>query len=434
MTRTSSGKSVGGGEPATVLTASERAAAAELGRRLATELRSLLAHVPAEHQGASAMGRFLRIDRNTCQRVIASTAGDDHDEAVLVRLPGIEGLGQFLDAVETRLKNGAVGEQVAAVRAAVRALERLIDRLGGSQRRLRQRLEADLERSADPAAAPSDSPAKRQALFRAAAEVVGRWSDAVVSVVMIRPVPGQPDLTEAVRTRAYVGHTWRPGAVPLEIGESSVPQLAVRRDEAAHQTLEHRPARGHTPDLLLNEFCTKPWPRMTSRALGDRTVHVVDADEPPQEGVCDIVLSVRRSTPDRHPALAKPPVGEVSLLVTFPARRLVLDVFLHKDLADRCTPSCELHLYSPAGGPGGLARWSTRLPGGASMEPLGAGLRRAASTAYARHEELTAHVFERVGWNPAEFVGYRCDTAYPVWRAGYFMLFDFGTAPANGDA
>ncbi|MBL8990912.1 MAG: hypothetical protein JNJ48_04950 [Phycisphaerae bacterium] len=434
MSRTTSPKSAVATGPATVLTASERAAAAELGRRLATELRGLLAHVPTEHHGASALGRYLRLDRNTCQRVIASTAGDDHDEAVLVRLPGIEGLGQFVDAVEARIRTGAVREQVAAVRAAVGALERLIDRLGGSQRRLRQRLEADLERSVDSAAAPADNAARRQALFRSAAEVVGRWSEAVVSVVMIRPVPGRPELTEGVRTRAYVGHTWRPGAVPLEIGESSVPQLALERDESAHQSLEHRPARGDSPDLLLGEFCSQPWPRVTSRALGDRTVHVVDAGEPPHQGTCDIVLSVRRSSPDRHPALASPPVGEVSFLVTFPARRLVLDVFLHRDLAERCVPSCELHLYSPAVGPGGLARWSTRLPGGASLDPLGSGLRRAASTAYARHAELTAHVFQRVGWDASEFVGYRCDTSYPVWRAGYFMLFDFAPPPGAGGA
>jgi hypothetical protein len=38
------------------------------------------------------------------------------------------------------------------------------------------------------------------------------------------------------------------------------------------------------------------------------------------------------------------------------------------------------------------------------------------------------HVFERVGWDPEQFVGYRCEVAYPVWQAAYCMLFDFGPA------
>ena len=59
------------------------------------------------------------------------------------------------------------------------------------------------------------------------------------------------------------------------------------------------------------------------------------------------------------------------------------------------------------------------------MQVLGAGLEHAGSDAYARHAEVAAEMFASVGWNAAEFVGYRCDVAYPIWRAAYCMLFDF---------
>lgn len=55
---------------------------------------------------------------------------------------------------------------------------------------------------------------------------------------------------------------------------------------------------------------------------------------------------------------------------------------------------------------------------------LGPGLRSAATAAWARHAELTARLFTEAGWDPEEFVGFRCETAYPVWRAGYFMSFN----------
>ena len=36
-----------------------------------------------------------------------------------------------------------------------------------------------------------------------------------------------------------------------------------------------------------------------------------------------------------------------------------------------------------------------------------------------RHAALTAHLFEQSGWNPHDFVGYRCDTTFPIWLAHY---------------
>jgi hypothetical protein len=29
------------------------------------------------------------------------------------------------------------------------------------------------------------------------------------------------------------------------------------------------------------------------------------------------------------------------------------------------------------------------------------------------------------GWNPDEFVGYRCELEFPLWRCSYHFLFDF---------
>ena len=56
---------------------------------------------------------------------------------------------------------------------------------------------------------------------------------------------------------------------------------------------------------------------------------------------------------------------------------------------------------------------------------LGTGVSRVASPGYERMPDLTRHLFEQAGWDADEFVGYRCEAAYPVWRAGYCMAFDF---------
>lgn len=414
--------------PGLALSPGERAGAAQVARRLLVELRALVALLPTEHRGASAMSRALGVDRNTCQRLVASLT-DEPNEALLVRLPGVQGLRQLIDAVVLARPEPAAIEQGAAASAAVDAFEALIAQLAGSQRRLRQRLEADIDFGAEPRG-PGDDANARRALFRASTEVVGRWSDAIVFMSIIRPLPDDPGLTETVRVQGRIGHIWRAGAVPLELAAVTPDNLALdavaRGDGASMRTLAARPARGDTPDSLLSEFCSQPLPRVTSRDSGKQTLHVIDPAEPASSRPLDIVIGHKRSTPDRHPATQDPPIGEVSSLVVYPARRLVSDVYLHRDIARRCAPSAQLHLGGfTSGTPGRRARWSTRFPGDPPLTCLGSGLQRAGTSAYGRHGELTARVFERVGWDSAQFIGYRIEVTYPIWQAAYCMLFDF---------
>jgi hypothetical protein len=419
--------------PAPSLEPAERAAAAQVARRLAVELRAILTLLPKEERTASAMARALQVDRNTCQRLVASLAADEPNESLLVRLPGVQGLRQVIDAMGKRCREPAAGEQLAAAAAAIDALQVLIDRVAGSQRRLRHRLEADIDFGAE-SRGPGDDSHARRALFRAAAELVGRWSDVMTTMSIIRPHPSDPGLTETARIQGRIGHMWRASAVPLEIGASTPGVIALDPvNGTTMHTLHDRPARGDTPDSLLTDFCSRPLPRVTSRAHGKQSIQVIDPSEPASSRPIDIFVGHRRSTPDRHPATLDPPVGEISSLIVYPSRRLLADVFLHRDVARHCTPTTELHLGGfPAGASGHRARWSTRFPGGPRLDLLGAGLARTATPAYPRYTELTGHIFERLGWDPAHFIGYRIDVTYPIWQSAYCLLFDFGgSQPAS---
>jgi hypothetical protein len=420
--------------PPAPLDPGERSAAAQIARRLAVELRGVVSLLPKDDRTASAMSRALQVDRNTCQRLVASLGSDDLNESLLVKLPGVLGLRQLIEAISKRCREPSALEQLAAATAAVDALQVLIDRVAGSQRRLRHRLEADIDFGSTPRG-PSDDSHARRALFRAAAELVGRWSDVMTTMSIIRPHPSDPGLTDTARVQGRIGHMWRASAVPLEIGASTPGVIALdpvkTDDNAPMQTLHSRPARGDTPDSLLREFCSDPPPRVTSRAHGKQTIHVIDPSEPASTRPVDIFVGHRRSTPDRHPATIDPPVGEISSLIVYPSRRLLADVFLHRDVARHCTQSTELHLGGfPAGATGHRARWSTRFPGGPRLELLGSGLARTGTSAYSRYTELTANVFDRLGWDPAQFIGYRIDVAYPIWQAAYCVLFDFGPGGA----
>lgn len=367
------------------------------------------------------MSRALGVDRNICQRIVAATAKGEADVGMLIQLPGIAGMRQFLRALQERPGLSRVQrESLASTGAAIDLYETLLTQLAGSQRKLRERLDASLDSSPESCVVSGDLASRRQ-LFRAAARITGRWSQSWVCMRMIRPIPGDPLMTESIVARGHIGHRWREGALPLEIGEHVQPRLASASDDPAYRSLSNSEDARR---FLFGAFCSQPLPQIISRALGNKMVHVIEGSTPADVPV-DIVIADRRAQPDRHPATQDPPFGEVWSMITFPAQHLVFDVYLHREIASRCTPSLEQHLWGPHSGSQGLWRWSTRFPGGPRLQDLGFGLQNAPTDAYPRHAELTRAMFAQAGWDPSEFVGYRCSVEYPVWRSGYCMLFDF---------
>lgn len=404
------------------LTAAERSVATDTARRIRLELRGLVDLLPETQRGASAMARALDIDRNTCQRIVAATARGEADASLLIQLPGIQGLRQFIGALGRRFPGADAASSIAGVAAAVDRVEKVIDELAGSQRKLRERLEMD--RAVDEIdAAPVESVATRRTLFRAAVDIVGRFSEFRLSTRIIRPAPDDPLHTESIRMTGHVAHVARPLAVPLEV-YGLVPEQLVETSGPAFQSLDAKESVGDTPGFLMKSFCTLPLPRVTSRAAGARMVHAIDETSTPGQP-SDIFVADRRAGRDKHPATQHPPIGDVSTIMNFPARRFVMEVYLHRDIARRCIPSMEVHLSALQSGPMLLGRWSTRLPGGPRLELLPPGDIRGLDDAYPRHTEVTNDLFRSMAWNPAEFVGYRCDVAYPIWRAAYCMMFDF---------
>jgi len=43
-----------------------------------------------------------------------------------------------------------------------------------------------------------------------------------------------------------------------------------------------------------------------------------------------------------------------------------------------------------------------------------------------RQTELTVELFKRADANPDDYVGFRCEERFPIWRTGYHYELDFG--------
>jgi hypothetical protein len=408
------------------LSEAEHALAAQVAGRLHAELKAATEQLPPDERGASAMSRTLELDRATCQRIVGVISSTNIQPMMLVQLPGVQGLRQFVLAVSRR--KGADLEQLASVSAAIEQFETVLKELGGSQRRLRERLSlGNRAQSADSITSDqvgSEDAESREWLFRAAASVTGRWSRAMLGLSIIRAVPGDPYHTEEVVLRGLLGHVSRSVSVPLTVGWKST--LEDEGKTSAFRPLAPSDRSSPESNPLLTAFCSKPLPRVVSKNDGPRIAQIIDhpLDAKPETPM-DIVLANRSTKPELHPAARRPALGEVQTLVTFPSQHFLLDVFLHREIARRCLPALEVHLTHPGVTPHSTSRWSTRLPGGPRLTLLGTGLGSISVDWYARYRELAETVFSLAGWDADEFVGYRCEVRYPVWRASYAMLFDF---------
>lgn len=332
---------------------------------------------------------------------------------VLRKAPGPAGVMKFLAAATER--NVALGT-IASLRAAAEAYEALVGELGGSQTRLLSRLAPH-----SPPAPDADGPRLR--LFRAAAELLGRWSEVGLFLSAYAPTRDGAAL-DRLNVTGFIGHRARPDAMPLTTGSGRLPQSLSEGGSAL--TLDGQPAEGSTPLALLEDFCSRPLPRVTSRRPTSGLRQIIEIDASLAGTSADVVTARVNARPIAMPS-RDDPEHAVWMFPNVPSRMLLADVYLHRSLAragipSACAQMTDAHHLE-------TGEWATRFRDQPILQVLGRGLARADTPAYARQAELTRHLFQRVGWDPEQFVGFRCEVAYPIWRAGYCIYFDFSSEP-----
>jgi hypothetical protein len=427
------------------------ARADRVARRMHGEFAALVAALPREARSASGMARHVGIDRTTCQRLVFVVTRPYAGVEALSRLPGVKALHQLLEGVRA-LRPRLDENIVASAEAALEQFRALLLAMGGSQTQLVRRLEAlrtdrrdlgGVETVERQAVEPSSRRANvgdggldaRRRLFAAAAELTGRSSDCWVAIYAYRPVPGTPETVELVRAHGLVGHVARADAVPLTLHNfSSKPEDGSTPAPGQFVSLGDG-GRGHgdtgdrrTMDSILGEFTSDPPPMVRSKQPNEFLVQSIDEPEQSIGRPVDFMLATRTTlanpaSPDREPGT--PAVEEAWALVNFPCRHLLFDLYLHRDLARACIPSLDAHLWRPDFAQAVGERWQTRFADSPMLQVLGPGLRTQPSAAWPRIVALTRTLFSRAGYDADEFVGFRCEVPYPIWRAGYCVRFDY---------
>ncbi len=402
------------------LTPGEWARVDRVARRLHGEITAFLAGLPPTARHASGLARHLTVDRTTCQRAVFVATRPYPGPELFARLPGVRGLRLMAEAALGADPPAEAG-LVDGFAAAIDRYQELVSQLGRSTSQLIKRIAlGDGHERAEPSA---DVPAARTALFDAATAVTGRASDCWVAVYVYRPSPTDAAQLEVVHANGLIGHTATADAVPLVVHNFTTPsRSAPARDDERFANLEHDLVEGRSPTVVLDDFTTDPPPLVTSRQPHEFLVQSIDESASPGLRAVDLMLAARTTV--SHPAQRHPAIEEVWALVNFPARHLLFDVYIHRDLARTALPSLDTHLWGPDFVQRVGDRWQTRFTESPTLQLLDTPP-RTSPPAYPRMADLTRHVFERSGLDSAEYVGHRCDVAYPLWRSGYCISFDF---------
>lgn len=389
-------------------------------RRIHEQFRAFVEGLPPRARSASGLARLLKVDRTTCQRLVFIASRPYTGLDMLERLPGVRGLGRLVEAA--RQADPPVGADVLGpLEGAINRLEETLAVLGESQAALMRRIAAT---SPVAMAGESDPLELRRQLFHSAAALTGRCSDAWVAVYAYHPSPdseGDP-IIDVARVHGLIGHRAKLDAVPLTFHNFGAEES---RRAAGFRNI------GEGPAGVLPRFTTDPVPVISSKQPGEYLVQGIDTDFAGAERTIDLMLGTINSI--QYPPGNPSGIEEVWAMINFPVRRMVFDVYLHREYAHACIPTLDVHLWRPDFANREGDRWQTRFSDGPQLELLGRGIGRADNPAYARHAELTAYLFKKRALDPDEFVGFRCAVEYPIWRTGYCMSFDFSSASATED-
>ena len=374
--------------------------------RVADDLHRALAEVirtpPVTGRRASALAQDLGVGRMTCQRIMKLTKrpedGDAPGPELLVDLPGIGGLREFLEAV---VDAGVTRSSISDAFAAVDAFESFLKRLGLSQTAFGVALTLFHETND-----PDRLRERRKSLFDAASAITGQAADFMTSMMAIRPSRNAGFNYEQIAVRGYAGMRASGSAMPirLPINMAFSEYRNVTSEEAARE-----------PQRLIESFCTRPLPSIDARIIkSEHLAHIVDPEHIPagEPFDCFAIQHNRWNIDEPGPHKA------IWLYVDYPTRHCIFDMYLHRDMEAHVKVHGDCHLWGTSllAPPEDL--WMTRFSDQMEFRELGPGTAGAASTRYRRQQALADHMFEDEGWDPQEYVGFRCDMEFPVWRSG----------------
>jgi hypothetical protein len=390
---------------------------AALGKAFVATLEPILAELPAASSGPVALAKALGLDKVFPSRLLKAVRKSHDPLATVHGIPGPEPLARFLKAAR---RAGVERAKITAAEAQLTTFKDFVRLEVGDRGALEALISTWL-----PEARRDFELRRKQAAFRAMSQLRGVSIRARLAAVFLAPseVPGRLDL---VWLMGYFGLLrLRPGA---GVGFGTKRFVEPGSQGAGRQPLTLDGAVGDFPHgYRLDEFCRAPVARIESELFGEYAHYKLAGDAVGPGSEVDLILAeLNRNELPSTVAAGSGRKAHFSSEVATPSKRLILDVFVHRDVYPNSEP--ELRLYDRAQGSTGDVNdprnEAFRLDMAESIVSLGSDPTNFRADSIASYRELTGAVFERLDWDPHAFRGYRVAIDYPLLGSQIVVVFD----------
>jgi hypothetical protein len=363
----------------------------------------LLTSVGSDPQAPQEFGRRFKLNKNLAWKISKIIQTDDPSVA-LTQMPGTAGINIFLKSMESA---GASSLLLDTARETVQEYEDLIRVHSGD----RATLEIMASELSSEGRKQRDEYHRKQ-LFQGASYVWGVQAKVNLKVGLVGP-GSKTGLLDFASVNALIDFrrfrrdvTW---------------VMASRRgrndDGSKMKTSASEPIDLQFSDVdqapLMPDFCSQPLPEL--RRVPTRTGNNFELVEGPVGNVgartC-VVGAIQRGIP--YCRTPENEWGEHTAISDTPAELMILDLFFHESFSFAIPPEASFYSELTADAPyPARGRENNRLPLTESLQDLGTGPLLVATPEVPRYRQMVQTVFDRMGWSPKEFHGFRMRMVYP---------------------
>lgn len=369
--------------------------------QLRGNLVDLLGSVPTDPLRPQEMSRQLGIDKSLAWKVSRLIRAIEPSEA-LQHLPGEAAFDIFLNAAS---KAGAASQRIRETRSLLASFWKIVEQ------RIGDRPTLELVLDAMPASASKRLALSRKLAFRGNSGIWGVQARARLNLSVLAPNADDPDWVDC----ALVG-----GWLDFRRLRSDARWVLFRR--SAYRTGDEPPKEEplldiHDATMRLPDFCAGTIPPVRTYDERGKTLYEIGEGPVGNSGAFDFCFgSLTRRLGQRF-ATQKDQTGDMNAMISAPVEVLVFDLLVHRDLPFATRPRARVF-----GSLGGMPTERDLIPLEIPLHQLGSPP-VLATPIWSKYASLVQFVLDRCGWNPADFVGIRCQIEYPPFPSSVVLSF-----------
>lgn len=379
------------------------------GRRLQTAMVALLDAVPGAPHRPTALSQRLGISRVTINNLLTALQRATPFE-VLEAIPGPESLRAATTAAASL---GAPAGLVAEAQTAIDSFAALIrDHFG-----TRAALNAAIGARSSTLKARVDQSGRSQ-VFNGMRQILGVEAETWLTSMFFVPAVEDPD------------------AISVTTIHGALAMRRLRSDTQVYFTFgDPYRAGGAQGDLTqapvtLNDFYTHEAAALETSMVSGLLRHRLLDNRLGKHAVLDMLAVSHNPKGSRRLGTREAPLRGVSVFVDVPARTLVCDAIVHKDVFPGRSPS--LIVYNPGAkgpaNPNDPARDPDRISVQETPSEVAPGSHRYEITEIPHYASMVSRVCGQLGRRDEDFRVYRLTLAYPVHGFQYVLAFQAPTA------